>query len=732
MTRQWSGYWINDGKCMGAPADTVGAAPYLRRTFVCDRTPAEAKIYLCGLGWHELHVNGSRVGSRVLAPVVTQYDRRDSYIEYDVTSLLRPGRNAVAVLLGNGWYNCHSTRNWSFDRAPWRDWPKLLCDIIADGRLLAKSDCSWRVHESPVRFDALRNGEHYDARFEISGFADPDFDDSAWAPAAQCNPPGGLIVPEDLEPCRIMREYEPAGRTVLSPIQTVFDFGVNLTGWCEIEVEGPRGAAVRLEYAEQIRANGNITRDELDMYVSDGEFQTDVYTLKGEGRELFHPHFTYHGFRYVRITSWEKDVKVHSVKAQFIHNDFRETGKFESSDPTLNRLQQITVQSYLSNFTGIPTDCPHREKNGWTGDAGLACETGLWNRDGRRAYLHFLRLLADTQRPSGQLPGIAPTGGWGYNWGSGPAWDSFLFEGVWQLYLFYGDDAPARELYDCMKRYVEYCRGMSEDNLVRFGLGDWCHWNQHDIVPVEVTSSCYYYSDAVRLARFAALFGKNGDAQTYTKLAAAIRKSFNAKFYRGDGSYASGNMTALAAPLFFGIAGQDQELTARKLVQLVRANAHKTDFGILGAKYVPRVLADYGYAQDAFQLITQPQFPGWGYWVRCGATTLWENWNGDSSQNHIMFGDISAWMYQYLGGAAPCFEAPGFRRFTLKPNFIPQLSHISMSHDTPHGPLLVSWKRDAGGVACEVTVPDGCTAELCLPGQAEQEISGHHVFRVDE
>ena len=727
MTRKWNGYWINTGKTMGAPSPTVGAAPYLRKTFQCEKAPSEAKIYLCGLGWHQLFVNGVRVDNRELAPVVTQYDHHDSYIEYDVSRLLKPGRNAAVVLLGNGWYNCHTTETWSFDKAPWRDWPKLLCDIVADGALLAKSDTSWLVHDSPITFDALRNGEHYDARLEIPGFSDPDFDDSDWAHAVQCNPPGGLIVKEDLEPCRIMREYPPVGIPFRKPGETVYDFGTNLTGWCEIEVEGRPGDSVTLQYAEQLRANGSITQEEIGMFIRKDGFQKDHYILKGEGVERFHARFTYHGFRYVQVTLWSSGKELpnlRSIKAQFVHNSFRQAGTFESSDATLNRLQQITMQSYLSNFTGIPTDCPHREKNGWTGDAQLACETGMWNYHAQNAYLHFVRLLSDTQRPSGQLPGIAPSGGWGYNWGSGPAWDSMLFEGVWQIYLFRGDAEPAHEQYDAMKRYVEYCRGMSENNLVRFGLGDWCHWDRFRIAPVELTSSGYYYNDIVRLTRFATLFGKESDAEEYTALAESVKKSFNQTFYKGDGIYADGSMTALSAALYFHLAEQDRELTARKLAELVRARQHRADFGILGAKYVPRVLADYGFAEDAFRMITQPEFPGWGYWVKQGATSLWEHWNGCSSQNHIMFGDISAWMYQYLGGATPCFETPGFRRFRLRPCLVPQLDFVKMSHETPHGPLRVSWQRTAEGVRCDFEIPENCTAVLELPGRSAEEVRG--------
>ena len=214
------------------------------------------------------------------------------------------------------------------------------------------------------------------------------------------------------------------------------------------------------------------------------------------------------------------------------------------------------------------------------------------------------------------------------------------------------------------------------------------------------------------------------DAEEYTALAESVKKSFNQTFYKGDGIYADGSMTALSAALYFNLAEQDRELTARKLADLVRARQHRADFGILGAKYVPRVLADYGFAEDAFRMITQPEFPGWGYWVKQGATSLWEHWNGCSSQNHIMFGDISAWMYQYLGGATPCFETPGFRRFRLRPCLVPQLDFVKMSHETPHGPLRVSWQRTAEGVRCDFEIPENCTAVLELPGRKAEEVRG--------
>ena len=391
----------------------------------------------------------------------------------------------------------------------------------------------------------------------------------------------------------------------------------------------------------------------------------------------------------------------------------------------LNALQRNTVQSYLSNFTGIPTDCPHREKNGWTGDAQLAMETGLWNFKAEKACTHFLELFADTQRPSGQLPGIAPSGGWGFNWGSGPAWDILLFEYPWQMYLFCGNTENIRRFYGNMQSYIEYCNGMSENDLIRFGLGDWCHHTRSAIVTTELTSTAYYYYAVTRMVEFANILGKKSDAKQYAELAKKIRTAFNKKFCHKDGTYASGEWTALAAALYFDLAEEkNRKKIAEKLVKMVRANGHKVNFGILGANYVPRVLSDFGYADDAYKLITQPEYPGWGWWVVQGATSLWEMWNGSSSQNHIMFGDISAWMYQYPAGVTPLKEAPGFKKFQIKPEFIKDLSFVRMCHESPYGVIRSEWKRNKNKIVCEFEIPAKASADIILPGKTIKNAKG--------
>ena len=707
QTRNWSGFWIRG---------TADPAPWLRKTFELETIPQNAVAHLCGLGWHELYINGTKADDRVLTPAVSQFDSRVSYLDYDITHLLKPGKNVIAVLLGNGLYNDRTPEVWNFANAAWHDNPKLLFDLECDGKIALVSDDSWKVIPSPIIANQLRQGEIYDARKEIPGIMEPDFCDKTYANASYCNPPGGLIVKEDMEPCRICDKIE-GEITEFAPNIDIADFKTNLTGWCEIEVEGSAGTEIVIQYAERLLDDGNITRENISEHVKSKDFQTDRYFLKENGREIWHPRFVYHGFRYCRIYRWGKAV-LHRITAHFIHNDFAVHGKFTCSDPILNRLQSMTCQSYLSNYTGIPTDCPHREKNGWTGDAQLAMETGLWNYSCAKAAASFAQLLADTQRPSGQLPGIAPTAGFGYNWGSGPAWDIYLFEAPYRIWLYTGDDSAFRDMLPYMEKYLEYCRGMAhEGGLVSFGLGDWAAYDRPHAAPQELTSSAYYCYAAKLISRY---------KPEYAALSESIADAINRKYYRGNGIYADGQRTALAAPLYFGFAAEPEK-TAARLAEAVRTKKHLTGFGILGSKYIFRALADHGYADDAFKMLQQTDFPSYGYWIRhYDATTLFESWRGSSSLNHIMFGDISAWMYQYLAGITPVESAPGFKLIEFRPCFVKGLDHVEAEHVSPFGKISVSWKRENGKIIFRCSVPEGCTAELIAGGGRKTLSSGQH------
>ncbi len=722
--RTWTAKWIT--------ADTMSpdsAAPYLRKTFTLKSAPKTATLFLCTAGWHELYVNGKKADDRELAPTTTQFDRRVSYIAYDVAKLLRPGKNAIAVLLGNGWFNCFTENVWLFHNAGWRGSPKLICELAIDGRIAVRSDDTWKIHPSPIVFNALRNGEHYDARKEVPGFSDPDLKETGWKRAMRVFSPGGIIVEEDGAPCRATDSYKPVSHKATKDGGTVYDFGRNIAGWCEIDVAGEAGAKVTIDYAEKITPDGDLDQSNIDIFVKSGKFQHDEYTLRGGAAESWHPRFTFHGFQYAKVRV-EGKAKLKAIRARFVHSDFAPAGSFKSSSKILDRLQELTIRSYLSNFVGFPTDCPHREKNGWTGDANVACETGLWNFHAADGYIHFAQMLVDTQRPDGTLSCIAPTSGWGYEWGNGPAWDSLLFEAAYQLYRFEGDDTIIRRFYPAMILYLRHLDEMSFNGIVDFGLGDWCPVDESRAAPASLTNTGYYYLDTLRAAAFARLLGKDDDTARLARRAEEIRIAFNKAYYKGDGHYANDEWTSLAAAVYFGMAEPDwAQKTVAILAGKVRANNHKVDFGILGAKYVTRVLSAYGYADDAFRLVTQTEFPGWGHWVAEGATSLHEQWGDCAALNHIMFGDPSAWAFEYLGGIRPSFDKPGFKHVTLQPCFVDGLDHFAARRETAFGEIRTEWKRlPDGKVKFTAALPKGVTADVRLPGVSRDGVSGKIEF----
>jgi alpha-L-rhamnosidase len=708
-------------------------APYFRKSFSLRELAGKAEISICGLGYYELYVNGEKIGDQVLDPVVSQYDDRARFVTHDVSANLRKGENAIGVVLGNGWYNPHTPEVWHFDKAPWSDYPKLLLRLDLEGESTPEivSDKSWKCSNGPILFDGLRNGETYDARLELGDWSSPGYDDSAWNAVAVVSGPGGVLTRQTMPPCKVTQTIPYVDKWSLNNGDVVFDIGQSMAGWAKITVSGRAGAELILRYSENLDDEKNINQEINAGLIRGGDFQTDRYILKGEGSETWEPRFTFHGFRYVKVSGLSTEVELSALEGRVVRTAFDKIGRFESSDETLNKLQKCAVWSYIGNFVGIPTDCPHREKNGWTGDAQLAAETGLFNFDAGTSYNQWIESFSDVQRPNGELPGIVPSGGWGFNWGSGPAWDSAYILIPWYVYLYTGDDTAIRENYDGMRRYMDYCAEMADDHILSFGLGDWCHVDRERIIPVEITSTGYYHVDALALARFADLMGRADDAEAYARLAKNIKASFNKQFHKGNGLYADGEQTALGCAIYQGLV-EDEHLaeTAARLADAVKANSKRPDFGILGAKYVPRALSENGYVELAYEMITQREFPGWAHWLEQGATTLWENWNGASSKNHIMFGDISAWMYQYVAGIVPDPEHPGFKRFTLRPNPILQLSWAGATHISKYGEIAVRWERRDGVVVVCGKVPDGTSAVLVAPDGVETELSSG-VFEVE-
>ncbi|HEX8324143.1 MAG TPA: family 78 glycoside hydrolase catalytic domain [Tepidisphaeraceae bacterium] len=728
--------WINTGREHHNWQAKVLAAPLLRKSFALPTGVRSARAYVCGLGYHELQVNGRRAGDRVLQPIVSQYDRRSRYVTYDITDLLQAGDNAIGVILGNGWYNAHTADVWHFDKAPWRDYPKLWlqADVTLDDGTTIRviSDATWKTASSAITFDGLRNGETYDAKQESSGWSTGVFDDSAWAHTVVVPGPGGVLSAQWGPACHVAETLLAVGRHELSPGVAVYDFGQNLTGHARIRVSGAAGQTVVLQYAERVAADGDIDVADVGRFIKSGDVQTDRFTPATDATETWEPRFTYHGFRYVRVAGLTPSAEV-DIEARVVETELPPAGDYTASDDLLNKIHAATRRGFRGNFTGIPTDCPHREKNGWTGDAQLAAEAGLLNFRVGPAYHEWVETLVDAQRPSGQLPGIVPTSGWGFNWGSGPAWDAALLLIPWNVYLYTADDAMIRQHYGAMCRYMDFCASMANGHVLDFGLGDWLHVDKSRRPGVALTSTAYYFTFARLMVRFARLLNRPGDVDAFDALGRDIRVAFNARFHRGDGAYDNAGQTAQACVLYHGLAEESGiGRVVERLVDAVHAHDDRPDFGILGAQWVPRALADHGHTALAYRLLTQRAYPGWAWWIeQTGATTLYESWDGRSSRNHVMFGDIDAWMFHYVAGLRPDPQRPGFRHALVRPFFPDTLRSFDAWHETPGGRLRSTWQRDGTVVRLSVTVPPNGTASVMLPdGRAQDAGPGAHDFLI--
>lgn len=721
--RNWHGAWISDSRDIA-----LKPAALFRQEIDVKKQVVSARAYVAAGGLFELYVNGRLVGDHRLDPMYTRFDRRTLYVVHDVTPFLKNGRNALGIQLGNGWFNHQSTAVWFFDKAPWRARPKFCLDLritYSDGTVQTiSSGPSWKTSLGPVIFNSIYTGEHQDANREQPGWNRPGFDDSKWVSAKLSSAPSALVVSQQLRPIRAEAEIPAKTFRKFSDTLYVYDLGRNIAGVSKITVNGLPGTTIRVKHGERLYSNGRVDQSNIDAHYRPTDkldpYGTDIYILKGGSSETFSPHFNYKGFQYIEVSS-DKPLELsrESVSGYFMHSDVPAAGKIESSNPVLNKIWMAANSSYLSNLFGYPTDCPQREKNGWTGDGQIAVETGLFNFDGITVYEKWLADHRDEQQPNGVLPNIIPTSGWGYDWANGPDWTSSLLIVPWNVYQFYGDNRLLKQTYDNMKRYVDYIDRISVNNLTDWGLGDW--------IPVkskaskELTSSCYYYTDALIVAKTAKMLNRTDDYNHYAQLAEKIKKAFNEKFLNGEnGIYASGLQTELAAPLFWGLVPDDKKaLVAANLAKRVEADNFHLDVGLLGTKVLLNALSDNGYADIAYKVAAQETFPSWGWWIVNGATTLYENWpidaKSDISLNHIMFGEISAWYYKALGGMKPDPESPGFKNILVQPHFVRGLNQFEATHNGPYGTIVSGWKRNREKIEYHLTVPANSTATVILP-----------------
>jgi alpha-L-rhamnosidase len=732
---EWDARWIRTTaeKNSAPPAEP---APMFRKPFEVSGPVKSARAYVTGLGYFVMYLNGEKVSDHMLDPVKTRYDRRVSYVTFDITDRLNRGGNAVGMVLGTGWFNMHTKAVWGFGAAPWRERPAMLCRIEIDyedgSRGVIASDSTWKTSTGPTVFDGIRNGETYDARLEKPGWRTFDYDDSEWTAAVEIASPAETLSAQMMQPMRVTKEIAPVSVTEVKPGVHVFDLGQNIAGIVELHVTAPRGTKITMKQGERLYPDGTVEQKQIARFIRSGELQTDTYICKGGGPEKWSPRFVYHGFQYIEVAGLPENPgtpPLDTLTGKVIHTDFASTGNFECSNELFNKIQSCTRWSFTGNYHSIPTDCPHREKIGWTGDAHIVAETGLFNYDMGASYTKWIRDFADEQRADGDLPGVVPTSGWGYTlgrneyrkFGYGPHWEgAFLFI-PWDMCRYLGDTRILSENYDRFKKYVDFLTANAEDGMINFGIDDHApaitHTDPRDF------ATGLYYKAALIVAETAAILGNSGDTSHYSALANTIRSSYNRNLFDpATGLYGSGSQTALACPLYFNIV--EPEHKARVLENLIAAIENQDghlDTGVVGVKFLMNALVDCGRADVAYGIATQTTFPSWGYWIERGANTLWQKWDDSMSRNHIMFGDISAWMFKNVGGINPDDDAPGFKRTIIRPIMFEGILNARIDwaktvHETPYGPVACSWTRENGPLSMEVTVPVNATAQVHIPG----------------
>lgn len=726
----WKGTWISDYNNINTKP-----APYFRKVFKATKQIKSARAYIAVGGLYELYLNGKKVGNHRLDPMYTRFDRRNLYVSYDVTAQLQSGKNTIGVLLGNGWYNHQSIAVWNFDRAPWRARPAFCLDLRVtynDGSTeVISTDNSWKTHTGPLVLNSIYTGEHYDAHLEMPGWNTANFDDKDWKEVNLRAAPSKNIVSQVMHPIRNVEQIPAVSMLKFSDTCYLFNLGRNIAGVSQIKLTGEDGTIIKLKHGERLQQNGHVDLSNIDVYYRPKDntdpFATDIVTLNGKGTVNFMPKFNYKGFQYVEVTS-NKPIKLskEDLTGYFMHSDVPQVGKLSSSNQLINKLWWATNNSYLSNLVGYPTDCPQREKNGWTGDGHFAVETGLYNYDGITIYEKWMADHRDEQQPNGVLPDIIPTGGWGYGTANGTDWTSTIAIIPWTLYMFYGDSKPLADNYNNIKQYVNYVQSISPNGLTTFGRGDWVPVKSSS--PLEYTSSVYYYVDANILAKTAKLLGKQDDYDYYSQLAQKIKKAINNKYFNTATSiYGTGLQTELSVALQWGIVPDGlNDKVAANLAKRVEADGMHLDVGVLGARAILNALSDNGQAETAYKLAAQDTYPSWGWWIVNGATTLYENWNikaeRDISLNHMMFGDIGGWFFKGLAGIKPDEQNPGFKNVLLRPNFVMSLNQFEASHDSPYGKITSGWKRSGKTINYKVTLPANSTATLSLPVTNGQQV----------
>ncbi len=727
---RWQAAWI--GSPVMPPRKPGGPNPayHFRKTFSLTSPPRKGRAYISGLGYHELYINGHRVGDHVLSPHQSNYTYRDTgrfpfkevrhmsyrvyYETYDITPYLQEGRNSVGVLLGNGWFFQHERDE---DTIYNYGLPRLIIRLEMAGdedTLVVVSDTTWRTATGPILHNGIYTGEIYDARRELRGWTMPDYDDRSWPAAVQRAAPLGPLMGQIAPADRRIREIIPVRRERLDDTTWRYDLGEMISGWVRLQVKGPRGLPVTLKFLEEQGPQYG---------------QTDIYILRGDSLETWEPRFTWHAFRRVIVTT-PRPPDTLRITGIVVNTDVPVTGRFECSNGLLTRLNDNFIRTQQGNMHGgVTSDCPHRERRGYTGDGQIAARAAIYNFDMAAFYTKWIGDMADGQnRETGFVPYTVPfEGGWG-----GTPWGSAYIIIPWYMYLYYGDTTIVRRHWQGMVKYIDYL----ENRLVPPGivdeqlLGEWVP-PQPEQIPKDLVSTAYFHHDLQIMEHLAHVLEKESEADRFRALAHRVKEGFNKQwFHKEEMSYSIGRQGANVFALGFDLVPRRYTGDVfRTLVDhLINDTEGHFDTGMMGTPLLLQVLAKYGRNELAYTLMNQTDYPSFGLEMLKGSTTLWETWDGTLSHSHPMFGSVCEWLYNSLAGIRPDPAAPGFRHILIHPLPVSDLQHVTATHLTPYGPVTSSWRQEGDDLVLEVTVPPNTTAAVSIPATDEGSVTARGVY----
>lgn len=745
MGGEWQAKWIT-GHFLRKRDDAL-AAPYLRKEFTLRAKVKSAMLYICGLGYFVCTINGKRVNEEFLSTPYTDYSKHIFYRAFDVSDKLEE-KNAIGVILGNGFFNCFTDDPWQSRFAPWRDVPKMISELHIEyengEREVIASDGTWQSSRGPITFNGIRHGEEYDANLEMPGWDTFGYTcGDGWKNVRMVRPAGGELIMMEMEPIRI-RMRRPAVSMRSYDGKTLFDIGQNQAGICLLTLRGKKGDKITVKYCDIIDEDGKLNQAPLSCFIKNYTFQTEVYTKKSDMPEQWHSEFVYHGFQYVEISGGDENRMLSDVTALSLSNDLRTRGEFETSDETINKLQKMCIESTRSCLMNTFASDAVREKTSWIGDAGFSSEQILINFASEQFMNRWLLDLRDAQTPAGAVPCVVPSTGWGYTSLNGPDWASTIVDSPAFLYRATGDLTYIRENYDLLRRHCSHITQMAVDGIASYGLGDWCAPFEGPALsvnmssfkcPIAVTDTGYYHTAVRTLARWAKLLGKTEDEKKYTALADSIKAAFRSKLYDEETHTVKGNcQTATGVMIYHGLCEKDEyaPLMKRLKEQIAEQDGH-LDFGVLGNKAVFNALGICGEIRTALDIIKNPTFPSYKHWIDMGANTLWECWNGLGSRNHHMFSDVSAFFYKYVGGIAADDECPAYEHIILRPAVGCGIEKIHCSVETPFGKAACDFENDGKKLHLEITVPSGSHATLYLPEYLDEVFDGApHIALADK